>query len=77
MVTSPKVATYDLQPEMSALGVAEKLSERIAEGQYEFLMNNFAPPVRSSVSWCVILPFAHVFWSRIWLVTLVSMMQLW
>ena len=44
MISSPKVATYDLQPEMSAAGVADKLSERIAEGKYEFLMNNFAPP---------------------------------
>ncbi|KAF8472101.1 2,3-bisphosphoglycerate-independent phosphoglycerate mutase [Kalaharituber pfeilii] len=44
MVASPRVATYDLQPEMSAMDVAEKLAERIAEGKYEFLMNNFAPP---------------------------------
>ncbi|MCJ1465213.1 hypothetical protein MMC07_003829 [Pseudocyphellaria aurata] len=44
LISSPKVATYDLQPEMSAAGVADKLCERIAEGQYEFLMNNFAPP---------------------------------
>jgi len=44
MVPSPKVATYDLQPKMSAAGVAEKLSERIGEGNFEFLMNNFAPP---------------------------------
>lgn len=44
MVPSPKVATYDLQPEMSAQGVADRLAERIASGEYEFLMNNFAPP---------------------------------
>lgn len=44
MVSSPKVATYDKQPKMSAHEVAEKLAERIAEGKYEFLMNNFAPP---------------------------------
>ncbi len=43
MIASPKVATYDLQPEMSAMAVAEKLCERIHEGKYEFLMNNFAP----------------------------------
>ena len=44
MVPSPKVATYDLDPKMSAAGVADKLCERIKEGKYEFLMNNFAPP---------------------------------
>jgi len=45
MIASPRVATYDLAPKMSAMEVAEKLSERIAEGGFEFLMNNFAPPV--------------------------------
>ncbi|KAF2752165.1 hypothetical protein M011DRAFT_523009 [Sporormia fimetaria CBS 119925] len=44
MIASPKVATYDLQPKMSAMAVAEKLCERIKEGKFEFLMNNFAPP---------------------------------
>lgn len=44
MVPSPKVDTYDLDPKMSAAGVADKLCERIAEGKYDFLMNNFAPP---------------------------------
>jgi len=44
MVPSPKVATYDLDPKMSCLPVAQKLSERIAEAKFEFLMNNFAPP---------------------------------
>ncbi|KAF1811260.1 2,3-bisphosphoglycerate-independent phosphoglycerate mutase [Eremomyces bilateralis CBS 781.70] len=44
MIPSPKVATYDKQPKMSAMAVAEKLCERIAEGKFEFLMNNFAPP---------------------------------
>ncbi|KAF1988152.1 2,3-bisphosphoglycerate-independent phosphoglycerate mutase [Aulographum hederae CBS 113979] len=44
MIPSPKVATYDKQPTMSAMGVAEKLCERIKEDKYEFLMNNFAPP---------------------------------
>jgi 2,3-bisphosphoglycerate-independent phosphoglycerate mutase len=44
MVPSPKVATYDLQPTMSAMAVAEKLCERIQTGKFEFLMNNFAPP---------------------------------
>ncbi|KAF2648598.1 hypothetical protein K491DRAFT_612448 [Lophiostoma macrostomum CBS 122681] len=44
MVPSPQVATYDLQPTMSAMGVADKLCERIKTGKFEFLMNNFAPP---------------------------------
>lgn len=44
LIPSPKVATYDLDPKMSAQGVADKLCERIREGKYEFLMNNFAPP---------------------------------
>ena len=44
MVPSPKVATYDLEPSMSAKGVADQLCTRIGEGKYEFLMNNFAPP---------------------------------
>lgn len=44
MIPSPRVATYDLQPTMSAMGVAEKVCERIQEGKFEFIMNNFAPP---------------------------------
>jgi len=44
MIPSPKVATYDKQPKMSAMAVAEKLCERIGTGDFEFLMNNFAPP---------------------------------
>ncbi|KAE9990912.1 hypothetical protein EG327_000744 [Venturia inaequalis] len=44
LIQSPRVATYDLQPTMSAVAVAEKLVERIKEGKFEFLMNNFAPP---------------------------------
>lgn len=44
LIQSPKVATYDLQPKMSAMAVADKLCERIKDGNSEFLMNNFAPP---------------------------------
>lgn len=44
LIPSPKVATYDKQPEMSAHGVAEKVAETVKEGKYEFVMCNFAPP---------------------------------
>lgn len=44
MISSPKVATYDKEPKMSAVKVAEKMAERIGEGKFEFVMNNFAPP---------------------------------
>jgi 2,3-bisphosphoglycerate-independent phosphoglycerate mutase len=44
LVPSPRVATYDLQPEMSAQGVADKVAEEIASDKYPFVMCNFAPP---------------------------------
>lgn len=44
LIPSPRVATYDKEPKMSAAGVGEKLAERIADGKFDFLMNNFAPP---------------------------------
>lgn len=44
LVPSPKVATYDLQPEMSAYGVAEQVVQAIKTGQYEFVLVNFANP---------------------------------
>lgn len=44
LIPSPRVATYDLEPPMSAQKVADKLNERISENKFEFLMNNFAPP---------------------------------
>ncbi|KZW03328.1 phosphoglycerate mutase [Exidia glandulosa HHB12029] len=44
MISSPKVATYDLQPEMSAQGVADKVAEVVRAGTHEFIMCNFAPP---------------------------------
>lgn len=44
MVPSPKVPTYDLQPEMNAAGVAEDVAKTVATGTYEFVMCNFAPP---------------------------------
>lgn len=44
MIPSPKVATYDLQPEMSAEGVADALCERLESEQYDLVILNFANP---------------------------------
>lgn len=44
LVKSPKVATYDLQPEMSAYEVDEKLVEAIKSGKYDVIIINFANP---------------------------------
>ncbi|KAG0302113.1 hypothetical protein BGZ98_007784 [Dissophora globulifera] len=44
LVSSPKVATYDLKPEMSAIEVGEKVAEEIGTGKFPFVMCNFAPP---------------------------------
>jgi 2,3-bisphosphoglycerate-independent phosphoglycerate mutase len=44
LVPSPKVATYDLQPEMSATGVTEELVTAIASGRYDFIVANYANP---------------------------------
>ncbi|KAJ3183151.1 hypothetical protein HK101_009880 [Irineochytrium annulatum] len=44
LIASPKVATYDLKPEMSAIEVAEKVAERVKAGEHPFVMCNFAPP---------------------------------
>ncbi len=42
MVPSPKVATYDLQPEMSAPEVTERVVAAIASGKYDLIVLNFA-----------------------------------
>ncbi|HEY6959559.1 MAG TPA: 2,3-bisphosphoglycerate-independent phosphoglycerate mutase [Candidatus Limnocylindria bacterium] len=44
LVPSPKVATYDLQPEMSAAGVATTLVDAVKTGLYDFAIVNFANP---------------------------------
>ena len=44
MVPSPKVATYDLQPEMSAPELCDKAVAAIASGQYDMIVLNFANP---------------------------------
>jgi len=42
MVPSPKVATYDLQPEMSAQEVTDRLVAAIDEGRHDFILVNYA-----------------------------------
>ncbi len=44
MVNSPKVATYDLQPEMSAVEVKDRIIESINNDQPNFICLNFANP---------------------------------
>jgi len=42
MVNSPKVATYDLQPEMSAFEVTDRLIEAIQKNKFDFIVVNYA-----------------------------------
>ncbi len=44
LVPSPQVATYDLQPEMSASGVTNKLLEAIESDKYDVIIANYANP---------------------------------
>jgi 2,3-bisphosphoglycerate-independent phosphoglycerate mutase len=44
MVPSPKVATYDLQPEMSAPELTDRAVEAIRSGRYDLVVLNFANP---------------------------------
>ncbi len=44
LIPSPKVATYDLKPEMSAYEVAEEAAKRIRSGMYDVIILNFANP---------------------------------
>ena len=44
LVKSPAVATYDLQPEMSAPEVSKRLNEAIASDKYDVIVINFANP---------------------------------
>ena len=44
MVASPKVATYDLQPEMSAIPLTDEVIKRLDTGTYDMLILNFANP---------------------------------
>ncbi|MCU0363287.1 MAG: 2,3-bisphosphoglycerate-independent phosphoglycerate mutase, partial [Bacteroidales bacterium] len=42
LIASPKVATYDLQPEMSAYGVRDAVIKEIESGKFDFICLNFA-----------------------------------
>ncbi len=42
LINSPKVATYDLQPEMSAYPVCDAVCERIRSGNYDVIILNYA-----------------------------------
>src|SRR5690606_3982302 len=44
LIPSPKVATYDLQPEMSADAVTVRLVEAVRSGNYDFILVNYANP---------------------------------
>ncbi|MCU0505302.1 MAG: 2,3-bisphosphoglycerate-independent phosphoglycerate mutase [Chloroflexi bacterium] len=44
LVPSPRVSTYDLQPEMSAAGVTDVLVEAIRSGGYDLIVANYANP---------------------------------
>ncbi len=44
MIPSPKVATYDLQPEMSAQGIADAITEQMKNNPPDFIALNFANP---------------------------------
>ena len=44
LIPSPKVATYDLRPEMSAEGVTDALVEAIGSGRYDLIVANLANP---------------------------------
>lgn len=44
MIPSPKVATYDLMPEMSAQGIADAITEQLRKGEVDLVCLNFANP---------------------------------
>ncbi|MCX7884608.1 MAG: 2,3-bisphosphoglycerate-independent phosphoglycerate mutase [Caloramator sp.] len=44
LIPSPKVPTYDMQPEMSAYLVTERVLKEIDENKYDFIVLNFANP---------------------------------
>lgn len=44
LIPSPKVATYDLQPEMSVKAVADTVVDGVESGKYDFILVNLANP---------------------------------
>ena len=44
LIPSPKVATYDMQPEMSAIEVTDKVVEAIEQNKYDTIILNYANP---------------------------------
>lgn len=44
LLPSPKVATYDMQPEMSAQGIADAICTELRRGEVDFVALNFANP---------------------------------
>jgi 2,3-bisphosphoglycerate-independent phosphoglycerate mutase len=44
LIPSPKVATYDLAPAMSAVGVTDSLVDAITSSRYDFIVANYANP---------------------------------
>jgi len=42
LIPSPKVATYDLQPEMSSVAVTDNAVQKIASGEYDLIVLNYA-----------------------------------
>eukprot|EP00823_Brevimastigomonas_motovehiculus_P005963 TRINITY_DN4647_c0_g1_i1.p1 TRINITY_DN4647_c0_g1~~TRINITY_DN4647_c0_g1_i1.p1 ORF type:complete len:578 (+),score=85.29 TRINITY_DN4647_c0_g1_i1:69-1802(+) len=44
LVSSPRVATYDLAPEMSTKGIAEQVVQAVSSKKYPYVMCNFAAP---------------------------------
>jgi 2,3-bisphosphoglycerate-independent phosphoglycerate mutase len=44
LIPSPKIATYDLKPDMSAYEVTDKLVEAIGSGKYDLIVVNYANP---------------------------------
>jgi 2,3-bisphosphoglycerate-independent phosphoglycerate mutase len=44
LIPSPKVATYDQKPQMSAFAVTDELEKAIASGKYDLIVANYANP---------------------------------